>query len=368
MADDVYHKPENATKPSWGFSGFRNLFGGNPLGTLFNVGANIYSQIQTNKNINKQLAAQKQEQQANREYNLKLAQLQNKWNVQAWNMNNQYNSPSAQIQRLREAGLSPDMMYGGGVSGNTNASAPSMTSGAPSASMDYTNLAAKKTIGQSIQEALQNEYTKAQIDNIKADTSKKHTETDILGIEKDFRAAILQGQLETTYLNIKVGNKDMELTDAKIQECQANIRNLDASSKLAFETINRVRAEISNYDADTAYKILKANLDKNLNEATIKKISAETDLTVEQLRSLSEQLPYIITQYKDKHILDSQQIKLNNRDIFRMDVENERIEFEAFMHGPDGWNKEYNFCDNVLHALTRLMDASLGNIVKLPIP
>lgn len=350
----------NSSSPSWGT---RSV-----LGSLLNVGSNIYSQIQTNKNIDKQLAAQKQEQQANREYNLKLAQLQNRWNVQAWNMNNQYNSPSAQIQRLREAGLNSDMMYGGSVSGNTTSSAPSMTSGAPSAPMDYTNLAAKKTIGQSIQEALQNEYTKAQIDNIKADTSKKSSETDILNIDKDFRAALLQGQLDTNNLNIKVGNKNIELTDKQIEQIQSNIRKIDADSKLVFENINKVRAEISNLDADTAYKKLKSILDKNLNEATIKKIASETNLTNEQIRSLSHQLPYIITQYQDKHNLDAQQVKINNREIFRMDVENERIEFEAFLHGPDEWNSEYNFVDNMLHAFTRLMDATLGNLIKMPIP
>lgn len=39
--------------------------------------------------------------------NLKLAKQQNDWNVEMWNKQNEYNSPSAQMQRYQEAGLNP---------------------------------------------------------------------------------------------------------------------------------------------------------------------------------------------------------------------------------------------------------------------
>lgn len=43
---------------------------------------------------------------------------QNKRMVDFWNMNNAYNHPSAQMARLREAGLNPALMYGQGTTGN----------------------------------------------------------------------------------------------------------------------------------------------------------------------------------------------------------------------------------------------------------
>lgn len=47
--------------------------------------------------------------------------------LQMWNAQNAYNDPSAQMQRLAKAGLSPFLVYGsGGVSGNTTSSAPQM--------------------------------------------------------------------------------------------------------------------------------------------------------------------------------------------------------------------------------------------------
>lgn len=42
-------------------------------------------------------------------------------NIQFWNMQNQYNSPAAQMQRFRDAGLNPNLIYGQGNSGNAGA-------------------------------------------------------------------------------------------------------------------------------------------------------------------------------------------------------------------------------------------------------
>ena len=42
--------------------------------------------------------------------------------IDMWNMNNAYNDPSAQMERLKQAGLNPNLVYGGGAT--TTASAP----------------------------------------------------------------------------------------------------------------------------------------------------------------------------------------------------------------------------------------------------
>ena len=38
-----------------------------------------------------------------------------------WNRNNEYNTPLAQMQRLKDAGLNPNLMYGQGTTGNAPA-------------------------------------------------------------------------------------------------------------------------------------------------------------------------------------------------------------------------------------------------------
>lgn len=67
--------------------------------------------------------------------NMELAKYQNNWqtaenekayarNLEMWNMQNAYNSPTAQMSRLRQAGLNPNLVYGNGVTGNSSGSAP----------------------------------------------------------------------------------------------------------------------------------------------------------------------------------------------------------------------------------------------------
>uniref|UniRef100_A0AAU8B756 DNA pilot protein n=1 Tax=Dulem virus 191 TaxID=3145668 RepID=A0AAU8B756_9VIRU len=46
-------------------------------------------------------------------YQSKLMDKQNQQQIDFWNMNNEYNTPLAQRARLEEAGLNPDLMYGG---------------------------------------------------------------------------------------------------------------------------------------------------------------------------------------------------------------------------------------------------------------
>ena len=58
--------------------------------------------------------------------NEEMQQQQNKWNLEQWHRNNAYNHPAAQMQRLKSAGLNPDLLYGqnaGGAMGNSSSPA-----------------------------------------------------------------------------------------------------------------------------------------------------------------------------------------------------------------------------------------------------
>ena len=54
--------------------------------------------------------------------NKELMRMQNQYNVDQWNRENAYNSPEAQVARLRAAGLNPDLMYGNGTTSTGMAS------------------------------------------------------------------------------------------------------------------------------------------------------------------------------------------------------------------------------------------------------
>jgi len=71
------------------------------------------------------------------EANKELQQYAYDLNMQQWHAQNLYNSPKAQMQRYKEAGLNPNLMYGQGSSGNASAS-PQMQ--APTAGRHQTKM------------------------------------------------------------------------------------------------------------------------------------------------------------------------------------------------------------------------------------
>jgi hypothetical protein len=138
--------------------------------------SSLFGALGQNIAINKQIKAQQEENEKNRTYNFNLAQLQNKWNLEQWNRENEYNSPAQQMARLKAAGLNPDMMYQNGTSGLTAASSPSMTAGAPSSPVDMSALGQKRTIGDAIHQGLQDALVGAQIDVMKSEARKNNAQ------------------------------------------------------------------------------------------------------------------------------------------------------------------------------------------------
>lgn len=62
---------------------------------------------------------------ASRDFSLNMYKIQKQDNLDFWNMQNSYNSPQAQMQRLQQAGLNPNLVYGG--SGNSGSASPIST-------------------------------------------------------------------------------------------------------------------------------------------------------------------------------------------------------------------------------------------------
>lgn len=60
--------------------------------------------------------------------NLEIAKMQNAWNLEQWHRENAYNKPTQQMQRLSEAGLNPNLVYGNGAT--TQAAASPRAAGA----------------------------------------------------------------------------------------------------------------------------------------------------------------------------------------------------------------------------------------------
>ena len=231
------------------------------LGSVAAAGINAW---QSNQNTDKSIAAQQEENRKNREYNLKLAQMQNQWNLEQWQRENEYNSPSAQMARMRAAGLNPDMMYGGGVSGNLAASSPDMTAGSPAIAQDFTALASKKTLGSALMESLALEQANANINKTKAETQKTLAD-----------AGLSQISLEYADMEKKLG---LKMTEAEYEKVKQDL-------EIGKQTIEKNIISIENYSLDTVHKQLRNHYDSVVWENTTKKLAAELKITESQAKN-----------------------------------------------------------------------------------
>lgn len=53
------------------------------------------------------------------EYNKKMSDLEFIRNAYMWDLQNQYNSPQSQLERIKQAGINPNIAFGSGVSATT---------------------------------------------------------------------------------------------------------------------------------------------------------------------------------------------------------------------------------------------------------
>lgn len=121
--------------------------------------------------------------QQNRQYEMDQALMGQQFNqnVNMWNMQNKYNSPSAQMARMREGGLNPALMYGGkggGMAGNAS-SAPSPITPQRTKAANYGNAAMAGMLAfQDIK------LKQAQTDNVNSQTEKNQEQSQLIAQQK----------------------------------------------------------------------------------------------------------------------------------------------------------------------------------------
>lgn len=139
----------------------------------------------------------------------------NKQNIKFWNLQNEYNTPSAQMARLKDAGLNPNLIYGGST-GQASGMAEKI---APAKAADY-------NIDNPIKDVSQF-----------ADFQVKSATTDNLKAQNDL---IIQQQLltanQTEGVGITNAQKQLELgispemLKTQLSALRANVRNIEAKT------------------------------------------------------------------------------------------------------------------------------------------
>lgn len=192
-----------------------------------------------------------------------------------WAMQNEYNSPAAQMQRLRDAKLNPALVYGEGAVANSSAVPRSVNaeSWKPEAfKPDYSG------VGQSLAQMYDIQLREAQTDNLRE-------QTNVAQQESALKAAQVAGTLQST------AKSEFELALAKdlrmttLETAAANLRRINVDTGIALQANERAAVQNTSSLMEAAQRILtmRAGIAKTADErreieARIKNIGADTRL------------------------------------------------------------------------------------------
>lgn len=185
-------------------------------------------------------------------------------NIAFWNMQNEYNSPQQQMERLRAAGLNPNMVYdkGGAIQPASNISTPDVQPGqfrTPDFGSIGTNL---------VQGYFDTRIKQAQYDNLKAQNTESINRALNLAAETALKVKQTDGQdtanklsrltlfpmAEAAYLENQKKRADIDFTnDANSRAAAMQSPNLELAM------VNVARAKFGQF-------MDKAQLDKTLQE------------------------------------------------------------------------------------------------------
>lgn len=172
--------------------------------------------------------------------NMKLAQYQFDTQKEMWKMNNEYNTPSAQMERYNRAGLNPNLIYGQGTPGNST-SAPSYQAPRLEAPQLRFNLPEVLKQFQDI------DQSRAQTDNINANTA--------VTTQKAITEGLVQQKIlsDTNYTNVKSSTAQM-LQNTQAEVLKANLNKLNQQIKN--EQVRRavLSNQASSIKEDISYK------------------------------------------------------------------------------------------------------------------
>lgn len=171
---------------------------------------------------------------------------QNTWNRQMWDLQNEYNLPSNQMKRLRDAGLNPNLIYGNAAAGGQATSIQKAES--PKYSQVRANYTHQPVNVPEIIGMYQNlKVADAQIDNLKAQqmltTERALTEAAIRNsrLTKAGHDAARAGyDTDIKYRQSQYVSIFQEL-DAERRRRQ--LANMEADRLLKYATLPRTRAE-----------------------------------------------------------------------------------------------------------------------------
>lgn len=273
-------------------SGISNLFGG-------------HSQ---NQSVEKQLAAAREEAEKTRKWQTSEREAQNDWNYKLWQANNEYNTPTAVQDRLKAAGINPDLYAtNGALQGSSIQAQGGHTPSGPVADTSAWNR--YKPLGSIASQALADTALSAQVAKTNAETEGQKHSNDILASDASFRDAFNQGQLDTMESVILVNGSKINLNDAQASEARSMVEQINASIRKIDSEIDLLISNAAEVDSRVWERHVRVALDSFIEHGKLKVLQGQLDVSKGKLKlafqELAAQLPLMKSEEKRNQALAS---------------------------------------------------------------
>lgn len=227
--------------------------------------------------------AQKKENQRNRDFAEYMYDKQYDNNIKMWNMQNKYDLPKNQIERMKQAGLNPDLMYSGaGVSPSPNLQAAVAGSASTGSLPGYGGVAEAFNQGRLLD---------AQIRNIDADTKKKESETvgqgyqnEILKTDAAFEPALKSGEINVLGVQVRLGDSQVEVNKETVPKIRQEIINLQKNVEVMNSNIDEASERIANLSQLRVGIMLDNYIKDQSKESQIRQFAAAADLSEKEAK------------------------------------------------------------------------------------
>lgn len=196
-----------------------------------------------------------------------------------WSMMNEYNSPEAQMARLKNAGLNPNLVYGNGTVANAAAAPRSSDSGSWNPQAPQVDLGS--AAGSAFQAHFDAQIKEQQINNLKAQEDNIHADTLLKLSGKDEKDVNVSRGWFDLHL-------DTDLRDISLETRKSMLRKLQWEEETAQHTANKAAI-----DQATALQIqpqvieLKA---QEVEQGKLKLTQAALDILNAELRNKNSKL------------------------------------------------------------------------------
>lgn len=249
--------------------------------------SNVFGTASSAKSTKDTNATNLQIAQMNNEYNERQFDKQIQYNWDMWNAENEYNSPSAQMKRLSDAGLSPySMLSESGTSATGGNVSPPTASPVQVQPFDATG--GTSAISTSLQQIARD---MANIDVAEAQKRKLNAEADNVHIDNQYKGMMALAQIQHMISGTKYNDS---LTKRALQDFSFNeeankyrLEQMPIQTRLLQSQLNSIeiqnslgRKELESWDAKRVAELANLAADTQLKLATgqLTRTQAKTEI------------------------------------------------------------------------------------------